>query len=328
MLFIVLLGETALANIDLHSDSVHLPVLIGAAGARAGEKFIEFFAAQIRNRNTRAAYVRAVAKFLSWCDDQGLSLETIRPVHVAAYIEILGRDVSKATVKQTLAAVRSLFDYLVVNQVMPTNPAHSVRGPKLVIRKGKTPILQPDEASRLLSAIDTETLIGLRDRALLSVMLYSFARVSAVVAMQVEDFYPTGDRWMIRLHEKGGKERDLPAHHKVVENVNAYIKAAGIEEEKKTPLFRSMKWRKTSENGLERVRAWRMIRERAMGAGIAWQKIGCHSMRGTGITTYLSAGGRLEVAQEIAGHEAIKTTKLYDRRSQLVQQAEIERVQF
>ena len=317
-----------MANIDLHRDLHRLPVLIEASGSRAGEKFIEFFAARIRNRNTRAAYVRAASDFLAWCDDQGLALETIRPVHVAAYVELLGRERSKATVKQNLAAIRSLFDHLVVNQVMPTNPAHSVRGPKLVVRKGKTPILQPDEARRLLNTIETDSLIGLRDRALLSVMLYGFARVSAVVNMMVEDFYPTGDRWMLRIHEKGGKERDLPAHHKIVEHVNAYIKAAGIEMEKKTPLFRAMKWRKLSENGLERVRAWRMIRERAMGAGIPWQKIGCHSMRGTGITTYLSAGGRLEVAQEIAGHEAIKTTKLYDRRSQLVQQSEIERVQF
>lgn len=317
-----------MTNITLYGGSATLPVLIVASGKNAGEKFIEFFAARIRNPNTRAAYVRAVSNFLAWCDDQGLVLETIGPVHVAAYIELLGRERSKATVKQNLAAIRSLFDHLVVNQIMPTNPAHSVRGPKHVVRKGKTPILQPDEASKLLSRIETDTLIGLRDRALLSVMLYSFARVSAVVSMTVEDFYPTGDRWVVRLHEKGGKERDLPAHHKIVENVNAYIEAAGIGEEKKTPLFRSMKWRKLSDNGLERVRAWRMIRERAMAAGIAWQKLGCHSMRGTGITAYLSAGGRLEVAQEIAGHEAIKTTKLYDRRSQLVQQSEIERVQF
>lgn len=317
-----------MANIDLHSNAPRLPVLIEASGNNTEEKFIEFFAARIRNKNTRAAYVRAASDFLAWCDDQELLLETIKPVHVAAYVELLGRKKSKATVKQNLAAIRSLFDHLVVNQVMPTNPAHSVRGPKLVVRKGKTPILQPDEAKRLLGAIETDTLIGLRDRALLSVMLYGFARVSAVVNMKVEDFYQTGSRWMIRIHEKGGKERDLPAHHKIVDHVNAYIKAAGIQEEQKTPLFRAMKWRKLSENGLERVRAWRMIRERAMGAGIAWQKIGCHSMRGTGITTYLSAGGRLEVAQEIAGHEAIKTTKLYDRRSQLVQQAEIERVQF
>ncbi len=317
-----------MTEITVHSAHRGLPALITAAGGGAAESFLEYFAARIRNVNTRVAYARAAADFLAWCAGHQLELETIKPVHVAGYIELLGREKSKATVKQSLAAIRTLFDHLVVSQVLPTNPAHAVRGPKHVVRQGKTPILQPDEARKLLTSIEEDSLIGLRDRALLSVMLYGFARVSAVVGMLVEDFYPSGSRWMIRLHEKGGKERDLPAHHKIAENVGAWLDGAGIRDQKKTPLFRAMKWRQLSDNRLERVRAFRMIQERALAAGIASDRIGCHSMRGTGITTYLLAGGRLEVAQEIAGHEAIRTTKLYDRREQLVQQAEIERVQF
>ena len=92
-----------------------------------------------------------------------------------------------------------------IGQVVPTNPATSVHGPTHVVRTGKTPVLQPAEARQLLDAIDTSTLPGLRDRALLGVMVYRFARVSAFVGMRVEDYYQQGKRWWLRLQEKGGK---------------------------------------------------------------------------------------------------------------------------
>ena len=92
-------------------------------------------------------------------------------------------------------------------QVVPANPAASVRGPTHVVRTGKTPVLQPAEARLLLDTIDTSTLRGLRDRALLAVMVYSFARVSAGVGMRVEDSYQQGTRWWLRLQEKGSRPR-------------------------------------------------------------------------------------------------------------------------
>ena len=116
--------------------------------------------------------------------------------------------------KQHLAAIRMLGDWLVVNQVLPVNPAAAVRGPKHVVTKGATPVLTPAEARKLLESIDTGTLAGLRDRALLSVMLYSFARVSAVLGMRRQDYFGQGSRGWLRLHEKGGKRHDVPAHHR------------------------------------------------------------------------------------------------------------------
>ena len=112
---------------------------------------------------------------------------------------------------------------------MPTNPATSVRGPTHVVRTGKTPVLQPAEARLLLDTIDTATLLGLRDRALLGVMVYSFARVSAVVGMRVEDYYQHGKRWWLRLQEKGGKHHAVPVHHKAEAYLDAYLDAAGID---------------------------------------------------------------------------------------------------
>ena len=111
-----------------------------------------------------------------------------------------------ATIKQHLAAIRRLFDWLEVGQVVPWNPTAAVRGPTHIVKRGKTPVLQPGEVRLLVDSIDTSTVGGLRDQALLGVMIYSFARVSAVVHMDVDDYYLQGKRRWLRLREKGGKQ--------------------------------------------------------------------------------------------------------------------------
>src|SRR5262245_12277222 len=189
-----------------------LPALIVHAGDTAARRFVEFFTATIRNKNTRLAYANAIRQFFDWCEERGFTLETIEPVVVAAYIE--QHPGSKPTVKQHLAAIRMLFDWLVIGQILPMNPASSVRGPKHVVKRGKTPVLTAAEARQLLDSIGPGTLAGLRDRALIGVMVYSFARVSAAVGMNVEDYFQQGKRWWFRLHEKGGKRHEVPAHHK------------------------------------------------------------------------------------------------------------------
>ena len=179
-----------------------LPAMVRRAGPQAAVRTVEFFTAQIRNPHTRAAYAAAVTRFFTWCDAHGLALAQISPIAVATYIEEMQRGYRAPTIKQHLAAIRRLFDWLVIGQVVPVNPATSVRGPTHVVKTGKTPVLQPADARLLLDTIDTSTLRGLRDRALLGVMAYSFARVSAVVGMRVEDYYQQGKRWWLRLQEK------------------------------------------------------------------------------------------------------------------------------
>ena len=198
------------------------------AGRKAAKRFLEFFAANIRNKNTRQAYYRAMVDFFAWCEDRGFALIDIEPIAVAAYVEYLGDIYSKPTVKQHLAAIRMCFDWLVVGQILPMNPASSVRGPTHVVKRGKTPVLTSKDARKLLDSIDTSTLIGLRDRALISVMIYSFARVSAVVGMRVEDYYQNGKRSWFRLHEKGGKFHEVPAHHNAEAYLDEYLHAAGL----------------------------------------------------------------------------------------------------
>lgn len=303
-----------------------LPTIVAQAGERAGRRFIEFFTANIRNRNTRLAYARAVAQFFDWCDARGLRLETIEPIVVAAYIEELQKSLAAPSVKQNLAAIRMLFDWLVVGQIVPFNPASSVRGPKHVVKRGKTPVLTADQARKLLDSIDTTTVVGLRDRSLIGVMVYSFARVGAVVAMRVEDYFQSGKRWQFRLHEKGGKRHEVPAHHNAEAYLDAYIEAAGIGRDKKTPLFRSVdRQRRVTERPMHRLDVLRMIKRRARAAGLP-QTTCCHTFRATGITAYMKNGGTLANAQRIAAHESPRTTKLYDRTSDEITLDEVERI--
>ena len=308
--------------------SILVPAIIADAGDAAVRRFLEFFAVTIRNKNTRIAYLHAAAKFFAWCEHHQLGdIDDIEPLHVAAYIEMLGKDFEKPTVKQHLAAIRMLFDWLVTGQVVATNPAHAVRGPKHVVKTGKTTVLDAEQARTLLDSIDTSTLLGLRDRALISVMTFAFARIGAVVAMRVEDYYPQGKRWWVRLHEKGGKRHEMPAHHNLEAYLDAYIEAACLRDGGKTPLFRSAAGRTgvLTEKPMNRVDAWRMIQRRAAGLGLR-VNIGCHTFRATGITAYLEAGGTLENAQVMAAHESPRTTKLYDRTGDEITLDEVERI--
>src|SRR5208283_632666 len=121
------------------------------------------------------------------------------------YIEQLQNEVSAPSVKQQLAAVRMLFGWLIIGQVVPLNPAAAVRGPKHVVKTGKTPVLDAAEWRKLMDSIPTETVRDLRDRALIATLSYSFARITAALRMKVEDLLPQGAGWRLRLHEKGGK---------------------------------------------------------------------------------------------------------------------------
>ncbi len=221
-----------------------------------------------------------------------------------------------------------LFDWLIVGQVMPYNPAAAVRGPKHVVTKGKTPVLSPEETRQLLDSLPAETLTGLRDRALIGVLVYTFARIGAAVALNVEDIYSQNRRLWVRLHEKGGKQHEMPAHHNLEAYLDAYIQAGGLAADPKGPLFRTLsreKGRPLSDQALPRENAYAMIKRRARAAGIT-TPIGCHTFRATGITAYLEGGGTLENAQAMAAHASTRTTQLYDRRRDRISLDEVERI--
>ena len=309
-----------------------LPALIAVAGESAARRFLEFFTVTIRNKNTRLAYAKACSQFLTWCDERGIErLQDIEPMHVAGYIETHAGSVP--TVKQHLAAIRMLLDWLVTGQVLAMNPAHAVRGPRHVVSRGKTPVLTADQARTLLDSIPlvrkdgTPDLAGLRDRALIGVMVFSFARVSAAAAMRLEDYYQDGKRWWFRLHEKGGKRHMVPAHHNAEEYLDAYLVAAGPVE-KKSALFRTIdNTRALTPEPMTRTDVLRMVKRRVKDAGLPPSTC-CHTFRATGITAFLENGGTIENAQAIAAHSSPRTTKLYDRRSDAITLDEVERIRI
>ncbi|WP_296649877.1 tyrosine-type recombinase/integrase [Paraburkholderia sp.] len=305
-----------------------VPALVEAAGERAGMRFLEFFASAIRNPHTRRAYARAAGDFLAWCEGAGVtSITAVQPLHVAAWIELQTATHAAPTVKQQLAAIRHLFDWLVTGQVVPLNPAASVRGPAHSARTGATPVLQAAEARQLLDSIDVSTPIGLRDRALIALMVFSFARVGAALAMRVEDVYIQNRRLWVRLREKGGKAHAMPCHHTLEAYLHAYLEETDIAVDPKGLLFRTITrgTGRLSTTPLPQANAYAMVRRRAAAAGIA-TKIGNHTFRATGITAYLKNGGTLENAATMANHASTRTTQLYDRRHGDISLDEVERI--
>ncbi len=231
------------------------PALVAASGARASNRFLEFLTARIRNARTCRAFARAASEFFDWQAAKGVTqLAEIERVHVATDIEQLTRERIAPTAKLRLAALRHLFDWMVIGQIMPINPAAAERGPRHIVQRGKTPVLDPAEARMLLDSIDTSTSIGLRDRALIALMVYSFARVGAALSMKIEDIYTRSRRLWLRLHEKGGKEHKMPCHHNLEEYLTAYIDGCGLRDDPKGPLFRTMPWRPTHAHGDDEAR--------------------------------------------------------------------------
>ena len=309
-------------------SGVPIPALVTGTSERAAIRFLDFFTSNIRNPNTRKAYAKAVGEFLGFCQENGIaSLETIRPVHVAAYVELMTRSRSAPTAKQHLSAIGMMFDWLVLGQIVPMNPAHVVRGPKHSVRRGKTSVLSPEEARLLLDKIDTATPVGLRDRALIGLMVYSFARIGAAVGMKVEDVFVQRNRLWVRLHEKGGKRHEMPCHHNLEDYLRAYIDGLSLRNDPKAYLFCTIGrgGDQLTATPLPQANAYAMIGRRARAAGLE-TKVGNHTFRATGITAYLKNGGTLERAATMANHSSTRTTQLYDLRSDEVSLDEVERI--
>lgn len=313
-----------------------LPPALAAASPEAWQTILQYFAAEIANPNTRRAYSKAAEQFLHFAATRGAErLEAVGPLHVAGWLASLeAAGTSVPTIKQRLAAIRGLFQALARDRIVAANPAALVRGPRHSVRRGKTPVLAPEEARAVLDAIATNRLAGLRDRALIATMLYTFARIGAVTAMLVEDVYTERRRLWLRLHEKGGKRLEIPCHHKLEHYLGEYLDAAGIAGQPKLPLFQTLDMTAAGEVRGERLSgkplsqpiAFRIMQRRTAAAGIA-TRIGNHSWRATGITTYLNNGGTIERAAAIAAHASTRTTQIYDRRPDDVALEEIERIQ-
>lgn len=308
-----------------------LPTLLIAESGRTQGIFFEYFEAlNVRNPGTREAYERAVRRFLEWCADRGVAgLEYVTPIHISRYVDTLRETLAPPTIKVHIAALRKCFDHLVSEHVIALNPARSVESPRHVVRVGLTPVLDSVQTRELLDSIPVDNICGIRDRAIIGTMVFTFGRVGAVVAMDVADYHLSGRHRMFRLHEKGGKAHDVPAHHAAREYIEDYLDAGELWRQPSAPLFQPVTPDRKSLKGkrMRRFDVYNMIKRRAKRAGLP-ETTTCHTFRATGITTYLENGGSLEEARKIAAHSSSQTTRLYDRTQDQVALGEIERIRI
>ncbi len=308
------------------SISHQLPIL-SSAGSAAVFATEEFFFGKLRNAHTRAAYLIAVRKFLKWAEGRGLKLSQITPKDVGIYIDGLG-NLSVATRKQHLAAIRHYFDGLVTRHAIILNPALSVRGERYQVVEGKTPEITVEGARTLLKSIGTGSAVSLRDRAIVAILIYTAARAGAVASLKRGSFYHAGEQRMLHFDEKGGKSREIPVRHDLEAMISEYIEASGLKTARKdTPLFRTA-YKKTGQltkNRLNTIDICRMVKRRLKDAGLS-VNLSPHSFRVTTITDLLEQGVPLEDVQRLAGHSDPRTTRLYDRRDKKITRNIVERI--
>ena len=303
------------------------PCLIEQQGAAAKFAWEEFIYGRIRNSGTRRAYSQAVTGFLKWCETLNVELTRIAPAHVGRYLDSK-TDWSSATRKLHLSALRHFFDELVLRHVVILNPALSVRTERLTNIEGKTPEISIQQTRQLLDSIDNSHLIGCRDKTIISILVYTAARVGAVAKLRRDDFVDYGDNCFLRMMEKRNKFRQLPVRHDLSQLIRHYLKFSGLElAEKRSPLFRTTVRRTglLTKNRLTPNDISRMLKRRLKDAGLS-SSFSPHSFRVTTITDLLSQGVPLEDVQLLAGHSDPRTTRLYDRRDKEVTRNIVERI--
>lgn len=303
-----------------------LPTIITEAGAAARFAWEEFFEGELPNTHTRTAYRRAVRQFLMWCEQSGLDLQRLSPGIVGQYFG--QHPGSIPTKKQHLAAIRRLFDRLVTRHVVVLNPAASVRADRYQVVEGKTPEITIEQARKLLASIDTSHVVGLRDRAIVGILIYTAARVGAVAKLSPWDLQHDGSQWCLRFEEKGGKSREIPVRHDLERYIFDYLDAAGIRHDQKdTALFLTAirKTKQLTSNRMTAADMCRMVKRRVRDAGLP-SRLSPHSFRVTTITDLLEQGVPLADVQHLAGHADPRTTRLYDRRQKKVTRNIVERI--
>jgi integrase/recombinase XerD len=324
------LDHTALvpAGENLPSLSNQFPEILSRAGQAAIFAAEEFFYGKIRNEHTRAAYLHAVKLFLAWAEARKLELPRIAPKDVGQYFDRLRKHKSIPTCKQHLAALRHFFDGLVTRHAILLNPALSVRGDRHQVVEGKTPEITVAQARKLLSSIKTSTAVGLRDRAIVAILIYTAARGGAVAALRRGNLYHAGEQWMLHFEEKGGKSREIPVRHDLEQILFEYIDVAGIRfAPKDAPLFRTgiRKTGQLTQNGMNVLDVHKMVKRRLRDASLP-SRLSPHSFRVTTITDLLEQGVPLEDVQRLAGHADPRTTRLYDRRQKKITRNIVERI--
>jgi integrase/recombinase XerD len=308
------------------SPLVTVPRLIVEAGAAASFAWEEFFVGKIRNVYTRVTYMRAVKRFLAWCEQRVPDLSKLTPGIVGRYFDELPLAVPSK--KMHMAALRAFLDVLVQRHVLVLNPALSVRTERYSVVEGRTPEITVDQARRLLASIKIKSVVDLRDRALIATLIYTAARAGAVAKLRIKDFADEGTQFTLRFAEKGGKARSIPVRSDLQRFLQSYISEAELmDQAKDAPLFRTAGGRKgeLSERTISGIDICRLVKRRLKAAGLP-TIISPHSFRSCAATDLLLQGVALEDVQYLLGHSDSRVTKLYDRRQKQVTRNIVERI--
>jgi site-specific recombinase XerD len=319
-------GNAPAPSVASNDGNEELPALIASGGAAARFGWEEFIYGKIRNPHTRAAYGHAVRKFLRHCEELEKTLGQISPRDVGNYLDAL--DYATATKKLHLSALRHFFDTLVTRHAVILNPAASVRAERLQVIEGKTPEISVQQCRRLMASIGTNSVVGLRDKAIIGILIYTAARVGAVAKLRRSDFYDMDGQHSLRFTEKGGKSREIPVRHDLQKYITDYMDAASLEyADKSSPLFRTTirLTKRLTMNGMTSNDMSRMVKRRIKAAGLP-DRYSPHSFRVAAITDLLNQGVSLGEVQNLAGHADPRTTRLYDRRERRVTRNIVERI--
>ena len=303
-----------------------IPFLIQNAGSPAINAWRDFFDGKLPNENTRMAYSRAIVRFLDRCEAQKIELRHVMAGDVGRYLREHPGGI--ATKKQHLSALRRFFNLLVERHIIMINPAAVAETERHQVLEGKTPEITIGQARRLMASIEIDTVVGLRDRAIIATLIYTAARAGAVAKLKVENFYHVGDQYCFRFTEEEGKSREIPVRHDLERYIMEYVLAADVEDATKdSPLFRTAirKEKRLTQTSMTGHDIYRMVKRRMKRAGLP-DRLTPHSFRVTTATDLLDQGVPLEDVQRLLGHADPRTTRLYDRREKRVTRNIVERI--
>lgn len=331
-------GEIALPPGEL------MPPIVSRGGRAAEYAFGEYFFGELRP-TTRRAYLSRFRRFEAWAETRQIELVELQPGHITDFLENELSGLGISARNGYLAMLRKFFDCLVVRHAIVLNPARSVTGERLEVLEGLTPEIAKKQARQLLDSVDTSTLVGLRDRLVLAILVYTGARGGAVAKLRASDIEFDGTQFQLRFREKGNKFRRIPVRHDVQELLEDYMSAAGIRVGDKAPLLRSARGRTgaLTARGISADDVRRLTKRRLVDAGFGTRKTRRdasgkayatdyksdyrpHSFRVTTITDLIEQGIPLEDVQNLVGHKDARTTKLYDRSRRQVTRNIVERI--
>ena len=272
----------------------------------------------IDNPNTRRAYQGDVEAFVAFCGiEQADELRMVTRAHVIAWrTELEGQELAAATIRRKLSAVSSLFDYLCNENAVESNPVAGVKRPSEDANEGKTPALSDDQAKLLLQAPTGDGLKALRDRAIIAIYLFHALRRSELASLKVGSLQERRGVPHFRVAGKGSRIRFVPVHPAALTALDAYLELAGHGEDKRGPLFRPVRNRRTGslEKPISGDGIYKMVKRYALEVGVHVEGLCLHALRATAATNALEHQADLAYVQEWLGHANVSTTRLYDRR--------------